>query len=456
MAPARWRPRRTAARATLVALAATQIGFAGCATYIDRVDVARRATAGGNYTSAVAEMNRVLGVGSSTALPDRWSGDRPLAALERGSLQQALGDYRDASRDLEAAEQALELLDLKNDPVGSLGSYLYSDSVKTYKTPPTERLALNAVNLLNYLASGDLDGAAVEARRFQVMRDYLAGEGIVADGPAALGTYLAGIVFQYRGEGDRALRYYEEALALGPLDSLVTPVVRLARAHPYRGPNLSALLADGPKATEPAATEPAAPEVLIVLSLGRVPHKEPRRIPVGVAVGLAGTFASGDIDWLKYGAAKVVVYPELVATPSSLGAPEVQVDGQPVAVEQLIDLGAAIGAEYEQAKPKIIAAALTRMATRAAVAEGVRVAGKQESALLGDVLSILFESTMVALDRPDTRSWTTLPERVLVARVPVSAGTHDVEVSFWGGGTRRVAVEVPDGGFAAAVITEPR
>ena len=197
-------------------------------------------------------------------------------------------------------------------------------------------------------------------------------------------------------------------------------------------------------------------ELLVVLSLARVPHKEPRRIPVGAAVGIAGSALSGNINWLKYGAAKVVVYPELVGTPSALGPATLTVDGQPVAVEQLTDLGASIRQEYEEAKPRIVAAALTRMAARAGMAGGVRAAGKQQSSLLGDVLSILFESAMVALDRPDTRSWTMLPDRIFVARVPVAAGAHTVDVAFGGGGNRRASVDIANGGFAAVVVTEPR
>jgi hypothetical protein len=65
---------------------------------------------------------------------------------------------------------------------------------------------------------------------------------------------------------------------------------------------------------------------------------------------------------------------------------------------------------------------------------------------------------MVALDRPDTRSWTMLADRVLVARLPAAPGPHTVEVSFGGGvgTTRTVTVAVPETGCAAAVITEPR
>jgi hypothetical protein len=62
----------------------------------------------------------------------------------------------------------------------------------------------------------------------------------------------------------------------------------------------------------------------------------------------------------------------------------------------------------------------------------------------------------VALDRPDTRSWTMLPGRVLVARVPVTPGAHSVEVTFGGGGGRTVPVDIRAGGYAAVVVTEPR
>lgn len=427
--------------------------LSGCATYIDRLEKATRFTSAGDYAGAVGEMNGVLGVGSGEEMPSRWGGDRPLAALDRGTLHQALEHYRGSARDLSAAEQELELLDISSDPVGTLGSYLYSDSVKTYRTPPTERLALNAFNLLNYLATGDLEGAAVEARRFQVMRDYLDAHSIRADDPARMGSYLSGFVFEKRGEGDRALRYYEEALAPGNLSSLEDPIRRLAPLHPYRGPRLTTLLARQPE----ERTAPSRPtEILVVISLGRVPHREAQRMPVGAAVGIAGAYLTRDFDWLKYGVTKWVAYPELVGTPSSLGTPRVTVDGASVEVEPLADLGHGIRREYEASKPQILAAALARMATRAAMAEGVRAAGRKENNALGDILSILFESAMTALDRPDTRSWTTLPDHVLVARLPVTPGRHEVEIDFGAPGGRRTTIDVAGGSFATVVVTEPR
>jgi len=426
--------------------------LAGCATYTDRILTANQAASAGNYPAAVASLNKVLDVDSDDELPESWGADSALATLERGVLQQSLQRYEASARDLSAAEQELELLDLSRDPVGEVARYIYSDSAQPYKAPLTERLALNPINLLNYLAADNLEGAAIEARRFQVTREFLSSEDKETGAQGVLGTYLAGFVFEQRGEGDRALRYYEETLEQNPLEQLTGPVHQLAQANPYRGPRLREVL------EQPATAGETGSELLVVLCLGRVPHKVPARIPVGAAVGIAGSILTDNSDWLKYGAMKVVVYPNLVPTPSTLGQPLVRVDGREVALEELIDLAALVRADYEEMKPVIIAAALSRMAARAAVAEGVRAAGRQSSGLLGDILSLLAEGFMVATDRPDTRSWTMLPARVLVARVPVEPATHEVDIAFQGGaGTGgQVDVDVAPGGYAIVVVTEPR
>ncbi len=443
--------RRAAALALLGAAA-----ISACATYTDRLRGARDAASLGDYTSAIASMNGALGVDSADDLPDRFGGNRPLVVLERGTLLQAQGHYASSRRDLTAAEQEIELLDLTADGIGALGKYLYSDSVRKYRAPPSERLALNAINLLNYLAVGDLAGAAVEARRFTVMREYLATEGIEAVRPAALGSYLAGVVFEHLGEGDRALRYYDEALAAGDLPSLAQPVRRLAATYPYRGTNLRRLLEQQGPARSRRAARPG--ELLVVLALGRVPHKVPERIPVGAAIATAGTFATGDWKWLEYGVAKVLVYPELAESPSTLGSVRVLVDGEEQPLDVVADLDAAVRTEYDAARPAIFAAALSRMAARAAVAEGARAAGSAGSDALGTVVAILAESALVALDRPDTRSWTLLPARVLAARVALPPGAHTVEVELAGSpeAERSHEVVVPAGGLASVVVTEPR
>jgi len=358
---------------------------------------------------------------------------------------------------LSAGEAQIELLDLELDAIGQIGKYVYSGSAHSYEMPPTEQLVLNAVNMLNYLALGDLRSAAVEARRFTVMREYLEAMGLPHQ--ASFGAYLAGLTFEKLGEGDRALRYYEEAMHAAPLESLRGPVSRLASANPYRGPRIRSLLTG-----EGAAMPGHRPsEIVTVLSLGRVPYKVPERMPIGLAVGLAGAWITGNSKLLARSAFKVVVYPELVPAERQPRRAVVEIGEQNVPVELLSNLGSDIRREYEKMKPRIIGAALSRMIARAAVAEGARAAGRKAGGEAGQLLGLLTsfaaEGTLVGLDTPDTRSWTLLANRVWLTRTVVEPGVHDVRVRVQGPGfttvrTRRV--RVPEGGVAVVAITEPR
>jgi len=57
---------------------------------------------------------------------------------------------------LQVLKSQFELLDLTHDPAGTIGSYVYSDSVKKYRTPPTERLSLN-LNVNNVFHTGNME-----------------------------------------------------------------------------------------------------------------------------------------------------------------------------------------------------------------------------------------------------------------------------------------------------------
>ncbi|MEZ4333761.1 MAG: hypothetical protein R3F35_18555 [Myxococcota bacterium] len=456
-------------RAGALLVAVTVIVAGACATYTERMQTATAAVEAGAYAESLSALNKALHVDSATERPVHWKANDTLTVLERGIVLQSLERWDESRQDLQAAEQEIELLDYRVDAVGALGKYLYSDAAAKYKAPPSERLALNAVNLLNYLARGDLDGAAVEARRFQTQREYLTTIGMDAPAPASLGAYLAGAVFEHLGEGDRALRYYEEALeGAGALDSLRAPVARLAARNPYRGPRIEALLAEARAAGDGAARAAAGGsgptgEILVITAVGRVPRKVPERMPIGAAIGYAGTILTGDLSVLQHSVLKVLVYPALQPVGSGLSRVAVDLDGASVPIELVTDLGAAVTREYEANKPKIIAAGLSRLLARAALAEGARIAGSQvNNDRSGDLLGALFglatEAALVAADRPDTRSWTLLPGRFLATRHTVAPGEHTIAVAFGAAGAppRVYRVEVAPGGLATVVVTEPR
>jgi hypothetical protein len=443
----------TDSRGWRFALLVAFVLLSGCATYSERVADVRTESSKGAYDSALQKINGALGVRSIEDMPKNWKGDRPLAVLERSILLQATEEYAFSARDMSGAETELELLDLKTDTVGQIGKYVYSDSSQDYEASATERLALNGLNVANYLALGNLSGAAVEARRFTNMRDYLSSVGLDAHG--TFGAYLSGFVFEKLGEGDRALRFYEEALEQGQLASLAEPVGRLARGNPYRGAALNELLS---RPAAQAGTGSGAPaEILTIFALGRVPYKVPKRIPIGAAVGIAGTWITGNPAILERSVFKVVVYPELEASNTRAGKANLKIDGKSVQVEQVSAIGVDIRKEYELIKPRIIGAALTRMIARAAVAEGVRAAGKQAGPVIGLLAALAAEGSMVALDKPDTRSWTLLPNQISIARTPVEPGSHTIDVVIPGvSETRSMKVDVPANGYTVVLVTVPR
>ncbi len=422
----------------------------GCATYSDRMRAARDLVQQGNYRAAVAQLDKLLGVEDSHAHPKRFRGDSALVLLERGMLHQAQADYDGSRRDLQVADKELELLDLRNSAASEVASYLYSDSAGPYKISPVERLSLNAMNILNYLALRDPRGARVEAKRFLVMQNFLK-DTDPDHAHGAIGSYLAGFVFEQLGEGTSAMRHYDDALDDGYLATLVEPVRRLAKRVSYRGSNIRRLLQEGS-----VPDTGVAGEILVVAGVGRVPFKQPRRMPIGIAVGIVGAAITDDLDVLERSAFKVLIFPELVPALGTYGSAQVRIDGSEVPMDQVTNFGAELVREYEETKPKIIAAAVTRMISRAIVAEGMRAAGKQAGGgeAVGLLAALLSEGLMVAADKPDTRSWTLLPNKVFVSRKRVPPGTHEVEVGLGEGNQswQTITVDVPENGYAIVVV----
>ena len=481
-----------------------------CATYSERTDDARRSLRRGDYAGSLSQWNKVLKVRDATEIPHKLKKNWELVILERATVLQAMGEWEASAENFEFADKQLELLDIAKDTAGNIGKYIYSDSATKYKTSPTEKLSLNAMNLVNYLVRGDLSGAKVEAKRFTVMRSYLR-DYDPENEHGAFGSYLAGYVQERRGNYDEALRYYDEALLERDFRTLREVIPDLAAKGSYRGERIKDYLPatpppkpkaepapapkpepdpgiqrpsgsneddpapaeDTPPASELGSPMPtsawnalAAPskggEVLVVAKIGRVPYRIPKRIPIGLAIGLAGAYVSGDTTLLEYGMFKFVTYPELVSAENLFETATVRVDGHAIPIDLASDLGSEIVSEFEALKPKIIGAALTRMIARAAAAEGARAAGKQADGaggLVGFLAAAAVEGTLVALDKPDTRSWTTLPDRVFIARSRLPAGAHQVVIDVAGPGgreTHTTDVTVPEGGFVVLDVTTLR
>ncbi|HET8933067.1 MAG TPA: hypothetical protein VFN67_06505, partial [Polyangiales bacterium] len=262
----------------------------GCASYSDKVRDARSALDAGRPRDAIATFNKRLGVETEKEVPDDIHGEKVLYLLERSVALQSVSDYALSSRDLEIADKQVEVLDFTHSTLDDISKFMFSDDSGPYQSPAYEKLMINTLNMINYLARGDLNGSRVEARRLATMQQFINDSDPKHAGVGATGSYLAGFTFEKSREPSEALHFYDEALQHNRYQTLVEPVAQLAKLDSYRTEQIKQILAQAPKdAPEPAAD---TAEILIIVGYGRVPAKIAERIPIGLAL----TLASGDLS----------------------------------------------------------------------------------------------------------------------------------------------------------------
>jgi len=424
----------------------------GCGGHEARTLKVRTALDQGQPKAAIEALNDELDVKSSKELPGDLQGDNALLVLDRASIQQSLAQFPSSSRDFEAADKAIDMLDLSRNAADSIGQYIFSDSAGRYKSPPYEKLLINTLNMINYLERGDLSGARIEARRLSVMQRYVVDTLQQKDNPViGLGGFLAGLTFEKSGQPDEALRYYDEALAFNGFGSLRGPARLLMQGTSYKSPRLAALAEPSPKSLD----QTGEGEIILVVGYGRVPHKIANRLPVGLALTyFAGAINPGDREAANKLAAEGLVtwinYPTLAPGQGNYAIPTALVDGRQVAVEEAVDVDKQVHAEWHHIEGRVVASAITRMLVRAGVGEGVKTAAGRDSTV-GFIAALGAMLALTAADTPDTRSWETLPARVAVTRVRVPAGKHTIRLDARGV-SRTAEVNLEKGGWSVVSL----
>jgi hypothetical protein len=136
-------------------------------------------------------------------------GDELLRLMHRGLLLHYAGRYEESNEALQRAEEIIDDRYTKSVSVALL-SLVTSDRALAWVPRETERLMVNYYGALNYLALGDLDGAAVEARRLSRLLELSQDE---ERDPAEVEMrrtlrYFAGSVFEVCGNrNDAAVAY---------------------------------------------------------------------------------------------------------------------------------------------------------------------------------------------------------------------------------------------------------
>jgi uncharacterized protein len=449
---------RACAGSLLVLLALGALS--GCAGHSDKTKEIRTALDAGQPKRALTLLNEELETKSEKELPESLSGDNPLLLLDRAMVLQQLQSYELSSRDLEVSDKQIEMLDFSRSTADDIGKYIFSDDTGPYKAPPYEKLMINTMNMVNYLARGDLQGARVEARRLSVMQKYFKDRD-PENALSAPGSYLAGFTFEKSGNFDEALRYYDEALAHSEYQSLAAPIRRLLPRAAYASPRLrKAADATEGEPSAAAAADAQEGELLVIVSYGRVPVKLARRLPIGLALTYAsGALAPNSVSQANELAAQGLVtwvnYPELGKPRGQYDRPWFRLDGQERGLEGIVAVDTEAQRAWDQVKGTIIASAITRTVARVIAGKAVEAgtnaaAGKNNP--LGLLLGLATQATLTATDTPDTRNWQTLPARMAFSRVMLGPGPRTVQLGARGASLTK-KVDIKPGGFAVVNLT---
>ncbi|MEO8797855.1 MAG: hypothetical protein ABI551_08220 [Polyangiaceae bacterium] len=372
----------------LVPFVAFALASTGCSMFHAGVAEAPMlaALADDDPTRAAKELDDGLGV-ENGKLPVKMHGFSGLMLAERGTVRlvaslphQATDDFRVADRMLDVEDMALDdTMRRTHMPqglkhafhMGWLGALNYP-----YVPRLHERLMVNPLAMIAYLDLGDDQGARVEARRHQTMIDFAnrTDPRSASRRTRALSGILAGFAFERAGEMAEACRDYREAMSATTSD-LTSLVPGGKDPSACSGP---AFVGDG-KGHGPPLLQSGG-ELLVVVGYGLAPRAD---------------MNSGKTDTQLY---------DIARGSETLETPRIIVDGEAVTGVEVLDLGAVVQADWDEAN---------------------RATGN------GTPLS-----------------WANLPAHFYVARVAVEAGKHHVETTVREA-TRKTDLLVPAGGWAA-------
>ena len=328
----------------------------GCAS--SSLDSVRSALYSGRLEDAKTQLDQ---------LPEGGK-DQVLLMMERGLILQQLGYYEESSADFLQAKRILG--DLETYSVSKGGSSLVvNDNVQSFRGAPYERALLHAFTAKSYMALGEWNDAAVEARRMifelspQVRGNYP---------DNAYCRYMAGFCLALVGDRTNAEMQYRLASALTDTCAI--------------DPRSGVLEIESPRTTEVTT--------------------DSHELVCFVGFGNNGP-----------------VYAH--ATEQAAGYAELYYKGTYLGRSCLLADTAQLEAETEKVDSTRKSA---KTATRVVIKEGAaEMIGQSTDEVWGELARVLL---IGLLERPDVRHWQSLPRRLHVARVPCPPGLDEYDVVF--------------------------
>lgn len=374
-------------RAFLFVFACLQVG---CATYQGRVFKARDWIGSGQSTKAIETLE---------PLAAEEGKDQLVYLLDLAVALQQAGRFKDSARTFMAAERIADIQDYTS-LTKETTSLVLSEEMVQYKGDDYEKVLINSMNAINFLAAGDLESALVEVRRVNNKLHLFKTEANRDYGQSPFAYYLGAVIWEADRKYDDAYIAYKKSYEIMPdyvplREDLVRAAIRAQRPEEVEKwrrafPEVK---------IRPEWRDPKLGELVVIYQQGWGPRKAPS--PNGPRMPTLQPVRS------LTQRAKVLVSPAAESAPEQHSETARLYSVQEVAIKTLNSQYAAL-----------LAKRVAGVAAKAVVADQIR----QKNAALGDLAWIALNIA----DRADLRQWSTLPESFQIARLYLQAGTYNV------------------------------
>lgn len=352
--------------------------------------------------------------------------------LDRGTMYHYAGEYEKSNQAFEAAERRMDALYTQS-VSGNVAAFLSNDNTLPYRGEDFEQVTVNIYRALNYVKLRDIDAALVEARKVDNKLNYF-NDQYEQDKKNryqedAFARMLMGIFFEMSGtRTDLNDAFIANRLAVGIYEKDFQPVYRASVPELLKRNLLTTADFMGSQEFQEALARFPGVESI---GLGEKERKGQLyfvhfcgRSPEKVEDSIDAVMPDGNLFR--------IAFPRYAERSYLIDGSRVRVDGRR---RQRLEVGSPLGAiavkNLQDRKTRIMAKAIARattkyMATRAAQNVSDDEGVKLLAFLAGNVYA-------AASERADLRSWQTLPDKILIGRVLVEPGAHQVAVEFTSG-----------------------
>lgn len=437
--------------------------FFSCATYYQKSVDFHRDFASGNIEDA----RRFLENNSKA----EEKKDRLLYFLDRGVVEQMLGNYQLSNEYLEKAY--LYNQNYRNNFGNDVLEMVANPMLKPYKAEEFEAVMLYYYKAINYIHLGELDNALIEIRRINIQLNELNDR---YEGKRnrykqdAFALNLMGIIYEAKGEiNDAFIAYrnsfeaykkvYEEEFQLSAPEQLKSDLLRTSYQLGFRD-EYNRYSQEFGKEYRPM--DNASGELVVFWLNGLGPVKGEFSLNLTVLKGEGGMFtfaneaegfnipyssapgpSSGSANFSDLKVVRMAIpkfrkrtpiYNRAVLKKDSLKSVEVK-------LEKAEDIQAIAFASLEDRMLREVSKSVGRLAIK----QAAEAATRQQNEDLGSLVSIFNGLT----EKADTRNWQTLPNSIYYARIKLAPGNHELSLQTIAANNEKqnnlISVEIKEG-----------